>query len=284
MISLREDKMNKEKKKANEKSRISPQALHYHNTPEVEEKKYPFKAGEGKLGSPRQKSRRIDSSLGKHSLTEKQALVLQFVADHVDQVGFPPTVRQVAEYFAISGKAAHDHLRAVAKKNYLRLFPGSARGMELLRLPDGSSPYVDRVSQVDLEDVIMIPLVGSIAAGQPILAEENVQEHLSFPASFLPSSGEMFALRIKGDSMEDAGIFEGDIAVVKKIVSPDIELQNGDIVAALIDDNATLKTYKKVKKSVQLHPENNRYKVIHLNEQSFSSIMGKLVGVYRSYR
>lgn len=272
-----------EKTTEQEKSRISPKALDYHIS-QPKEKEYPFKAGEGKLGKPRQKSRRIDSSLGKYSLTEKQALVLQFVVDHIEQVGFPPTVRQVAEYFAVSGKAAHDHLRAIAKKNYLRLFPGSARGMELLRLPDGSIPNVDRISQVDLADIIMIPLVGSIAAGQPILAEENVEEHLSFPASFLPSSGEMFALRVKGDSMEDAGIFEGDIAVIRKIVSPDIELQNGDIVAALIDDNATLKTYQKVETAVELHPENKRYKVIHLSEHNFSSIMGKLVGVYRSYR
>ncbi len=96
---------------------------------------FPFKPGEGDLGAFRQKSRRMDVELGKLSLTEKQSIVLDFITHHINVVGFPPTVRQISEYFGISPKAGHDHIRSIAKKGYLRLFPGSARGMELVHNP-----------------------------------------------------------------------------------------------------------------------------------------------------
>lgn len=276
----------------------------YKNTLQAQDAEYPFQAGDGNLGKRQQKSKRIKSHLGKYSLTEKQYMIFKFIANHIQHVGFPPTVREVAIYFSISAKAAHDHLRAIAKKGYLRLFSGAARGMELLKTVDGepieeqakntlskiaTGETVSKQSQaqnlIDLDSsTVVIPLIGSIAAGVPILAEENTEDYLSFPASFLPASGEMFALRVRGDSMEGAGIFDGDIAVIRKINSIDLELHNGDIVAALIEDEATLKTFRKNKKAVELHPENSRYSVIFLEQKYSSSIMGKLVGVYRSYR
>ena len=100
---------------------------------QINQTSYPFEPGAGTLGKHREKSRRLHESLGKLSLTEKQAKILQFIEEHIEKVGFPPTVRQAADFFSISAKAAHDHLRAVAKKGYIRLFPGSARGIEIIK-------------------------------------------------------------------------------------------------------------------------------------------------------
>ncbi len=243
---------------------------------------YPFQAGGGTLGRHRAKSPRLDQKLGKFSLTEKQAKILTFVKQHIEAVGFPPTIRQIASYFSVSAKAAHDHLRAIAKKGYLRLFPGSARGMELIHTDH--FPIQDKSDrQVGFEDVTIVPLVGSIAAGVPILAEENVESNLAFPKSFLPPTGTMFALRVKGDSMEKVGIFDGDVAVLTQVDDVNTQVKNGDIVAAMIDGSATLKTFQRKKNRIELIPENDRYRPILIAEKDLASIVGRLVGVYRRY-
>ncbi len=242
---------------------------------------FPFKPGEGDLGAFRQKSRRVDEELGKLSLTEKQSIVLDFITHHISVVGFPPTVRQISEYFGISPKAGHDHIRSIAKKGYLRLFPGSARGMELVINPHGKE--VQGQSLENMEDVIFVPLIGTIAAGVPILAEENIETSIPMPKSFMPQSGTFFALRVKGDSMVKAGIMDGDISIIKRVDDVDNEIQNGDIVAALIDTEATLKTFRRTENAIILQPENDNYKPILLTSRDQSQIMGKLVGVYRKY-
>lgn len=274
--------MNKtDKEKANQnqttKNNRSNKKTEYKNILEIKEGEYPFKAGEGDLGAFREKSPRVNSNLGKFSLTEKQATVLDFISRHVDMVGFPPTVRQIADYFGISPKAAHDHLRAIAKKGYLRLFPGSARGMELIH------PSTEKNEPKDALDVIFVPLVGSIAAGVPILAEENIETNVPLPKSFLPQNGTFFALRVKGDSMVNAGIMDGDISVIQRIDNIDNEVKNGDIVAAMIDSDATLKTFHRTENSIILKPENDKYKPILLTSRDHSKIIGKLTGVYRKY-
>lgn len=257
----------------------------YRNVLTMSEGSFPFKPGEGNLGKHRAKSKRVNEQLGKYSLTEKQSKVLQFVKEHIEAVGFPPTVRQVAEYFGISAKASHDHLRAIAKKGYLRLFPGSARGMELVTTDDEQPSEADSHNTLQnlIKETTLVPLVGTIAAGTPILAEENIEDRLAFPKSFMPAAGDMFALRVKGDSMENAGIFDGDIAVLKKVHDANSELRNGDIVAAVIDGDATLKTYKKLKTRIELIPENDRYEKILISARDNIMIAGKLTGVYRSY-
>ncbi|MDH5719132.1 MAG: transcriptional repressor LexA [Spirochaetia bacterium] len=256
---------------------------------QIEKGIYPFNAGDGDLGKHREKSPRVNSQLGKFSLTEKQSKVMGFLAEHIDRVGFPPTVREVAAYFNISAKAAHDHLRAVAKKGYIRLFAGSARGMELLYPEKGGvsenpAPSKKHTSLSDLmKDVITVPLLGRIAAGVPILAEENIETHLTFPKSFLPVDKNLFALQISGDSMKDADILDGDIAIVQSIKDFKTEIKNGDIVAAMIDDNVTLKTYHKKKDVHELHPQNKKYKIIPLHEKDNPQIIAKLVGIFRRY-
>ncbi|MDH4199505.1 MAG: transcriptional repressor LexA [Spirochaetia bacterium] len=235
---------------------------------------YPFKPGGGDLGEFRKKSPRIEESRGKFSMTEKQSTILKFIKQHNAEIGFPPTVREIAIYFNISAKAAHDHLRAVAKKGYIRLFPGSARGIEIL-------PQEEDIPE--RLDVVMVPLLGVIAAGRPLLAEENIESNIALPASFLPATGDMFALKVKGDSMEKSGIFDGDIAVLKTVTDIHTEVKNGDVVAALIDGEATLKTFIRHRDHIELRPENPLYKPILMTGKLSESIMAKLVGIYRKY-
>ena len=236
---------------------------------------YPFKAGGGDLGDFGKKSPRVENSHGKNSMTEKQSRILVFIKEHSAEIGFPPTVREIANYFNISAKAAHDHLKAVAKKGHIRLFPGAARGIEIMHKEADLPP-------APLETVT-IPLLGVIAAGTPILAEENVDSHIALPSSFVPTSGDMFALKVKGDSMEKAGIFENDIAVLKQVKDINIEVKNGDIVAALIDGEATLKTFFRERDRIELRPENPRYKPILVTSKANTIIMARLVGIYRKY-
>jgi len=243
---------------------------------------YPFEAGDGQLGTLRSKSPRINTKLGKMSLTEKQNKIVQFIQDHINQLQFPPTIREIASYFNISVKASHDHLKAISKKGYVRLLPGSARGIEIVhRHDDGEEMEKFDIKQF-MNDIVLVPILGTIAAGTPILAEENFETKIAMPRSFLPKSGDMFALKVRGDSMEGAGIYDGDIAVIKQIQSPS-ELKNGDIVAALIDGEATLKTWEKNGNQIMLKPDNERYKPIYLTSTSQNIISGKLVGIYRKY-
>lgn len=277
--------MEKKKKSNKTKSIVENQrrdASRYQNVLQMPEAHYPFEPGGGDLGEHRQKSARLNERLGKYSLTEKQNKVFSFVQDHIEQVGFPPTVRQIATYFNISAKAAHDHLRSIAKKGYLRLFPGAARGMEVIRQGDEEEPASVTMADI-LNNTVQIPLLGTIAAGVPILAEENVEAKLSFPKAFLPTTGSIFALKVKGDSMENIGIFDADIAVLKKVDDAKSEVKNGNVVAALIDGDATLKTYQKKKGTIELLPQNTKYKPIVLTENDHAMIIGRLIGVYRKF-
>jgi len=256
--------------------RDKDRARHDHAT--IIPDKGPFQTDNAMIGTAHEKSPRINKELGKLSLTEKQSTILNFIEEHSEQVGFPPTIREIAQYFKISAKASHDHIKAIAKKGYIRLFPGSARGIELIRNKHKNEP------EIDLDNLVSIPLLGSIAAGRPMLAEENIETHLTMPASLMPKSGEMFALRVKGDSMEKAGIHDGDIAVLKQVKDLHSEVKNGDIVAAMIDDEATLKRFIKTGNRVELHPENDSYQPIVLSPGSDNLILAKLAGIYRQYK
>lgn len=277
------------KSKNNDESPDTKKAtVKYKNVLKMQKGTYPFEPGQGHLGEHRAKSKRVNERLGKYSLTEKQSKVLEFVADHIQSVGFPPTVRQIAVYFGVSAKAAHDHLRAIAKKGYVRLFPGSARGMEVVNLPDELQEKLqaknpNTTSTKLIEEVLQIPLIGCIAAGTPILAQENIETNIAFPKAFMPATGDMFALRVKGDSMEEAGILDGDVTVLKQVHDTNSEVSNGDIVAAIIDGDATLKTYQRSKNKITLLPQNKKYEPIYLTVKDNATIIGKLVGVYRKY-
>jgi repressor LexA len=199
-------------------------------------------------------------------LTEKQQTIFTYVEDFIIRQGYPPTIREIAEEFQITPKGAYDHLRAIEKKGYIKCEKNRSRAIEVLK-PSG------RKSRTVSADMMEIPLVGRVAAGVPLLADENVEEYLTFPRSMLPSS-RVFALRVSGDSMKDAGIKDGDIAVIQKQSSA----EDGDIVVALIEDEATLKYFFKEKKRIRLDPANKAFRPIYAQEVQ---ILGKLVGIYR---
>jgi len=198
-------------------------------------------------------------------LTERQQLILNFIKDMINNSGFPPTVREIGDKFGITVKGAYDHIKAIEKKGYIKTENNKSRAIII-----NDDEFAHRNSG------IRIPLLGRIAAGSPILADENIEDYLSFPKNRF-KSGEYFALKVKGDSMIECGIFDGDIAVIKK----QRNANNGDIVAALIDEEATLKEFQKTSDSIKLLPKNTGYKPIISRDVT---IMGKLAAVFRTYK
>jgi len=190
-------------------------------------------------------------------LTKRQKQVLDFIYEYADEFGYPPTIRQIGRNFGIkSPNGVADHLRALERKGEIRLRANTARGIELLNPPEKG-----------------IPLVGRIAAGEPILAAENIEDRLALERMF-PVDGKCFALRVKGDSMTGDGIYNGDILVVR----PQQTAGNGDIVVAIVDDEATVKRFYKEKNRIRLQPSNPRYSPIYGKE---IEIRGKIIGVIR---
>ena len=200
-------------------------------------------------------------------LTQKQKQILEFITNFVKEKNYPPSIREIADHFQITPKGAYDHLKAIEKKGFIKTEKNRSRAIELVKTN----------TDVDF-DMIKIPLVGRVAAGAPILAEENIEEYLTFPRSMIPANSErdIFALRVTGDSMIDAKINDGDIAIIKKTSTA----ENGDIVVALIDDEATLKYFYKEKDHIRLEPANSKYKPIITNN---AIIIGKLIGLYRRF-
>jgi len=200
-------------------------------------------------------------------LTQKQKQILEFITNFVKEKNYPPSIREIADHFQITPKGAYDHLKAIEKKGFIKTEKNRSRAIELVKTN----------TDVDF-DMIKIPLVGRVAAGVPILAEENIEEYLTFPRSMIPANSErdIFALRVTGDSMIDAKINDGDIAIIKKTSTA----ENGDIVVALIDDEATLKYFYKEKDHIRLEPANSKYKPIITKN---AIIIGKLIGLYRRF-
>ena len=201
-------------------------------------------------------------------LTEKQQAILAYIEQYIASQGYPPTIREIGDRFEITAKGAYDHLKAIEKKGYIKCEKNRSRAIELIRTSEGATP-------VSTSEIVNVPLVGRVAAGLPITAEENIEEYLAFPKSMLPEDN-VFALRVAGDSMMDAGILDGDIAVVKKQETA----QNGEIVVALLEDEATLKYFFREKKKIKLQPANNKYRPIMTAE---AMILGRLVGIYRQF-
>ena len=197
-------------------------------------------------------------------LTDKQNQIYEFIREVIKDSGFPPTVREIGDKFGITVKGAYDHLKAIEKKGFIKTEQNKSRAIVITKSLD--VPPIDAVN---------IPLVGRIAAGAPILADENIEEYLSFPRALM-GAGEYFALKVQGDSMEEGGIFNGDIAIIRRQSTAD----DGDIVAALLEDEATLKKFKHAGKHILLIPENQNYETIAVSDVA---ILGKLKAVFRLY-
>ena len=196
-------------------------------------------------------------------LTKKQDRIFEFIRKHVQDTGYPPTVREIGTSFRISEKGAYDHLNAIEKKGYIRRVPKKPRAIEILEFVPQKLPQA----------AVEIPIVGRVAAGEPILASENVEGTLPVPREVVKEDP-CFALRVNGKSMIEAGIFEGDVVIVRSQNYAD----TGDIVVALLDDEATVKRFFRDGDRIRLQPENSVMSPIIVDD---AQILGKVVGVFR---
>jgi repressor LexA len=196
-------------------------------------------------------------------LTKRQQEIFEYIRKYAAKTGYPPTVREIGKAVGLhSSSTVHAHLANLEKIGLLRRDPTKPRAIELL---------VGKAKQALRGPGL--PLVGQVAAGEPILAEENIEEYLELPEVIGGEDGD-YILRVKGDSMKDAGILEGDFVVVKKAE----DAANGEIVVALLEHEATVKRFFREKDRVRLQPENSAYKPIRTKDVE---LLGKVVGVFR---
>jgi repressor LexA len=198
-------------------------------------------------------------------LTERQKQVLSFIASYIKGHSYPPAIREIAAHFSISVKGAHDHITALRKKGYLKHVDKRPRTMGLTH-----------TKPEDSADMIQIPLLGSVAAGIPILAEENFDGNITLHRSMIKKNKKYFALKVKGDSMSGAGILENDIAIIEKQNT----VRDGEIAVAIVDEAAALKRFFRESTRIKLQSENPAYQPIYSSDVK---ILGRLSGIIRSY-
>ena len=223
------------------------------------------------------------------ALTQRQKEILDFISASIMERGFPPTLREIGEHFQIrSTNGVNDHLKALEKKGHLRREDLKSRAMRPV-LPDGSGELVPmrRMAQgtggvslvSDNDDLAEVPILGKVAAGQPILAVENATDTVKVDRVLLGGHREVFGLRIVGESMIEDGIFDGDYVFVKKTPSA----KTGEIVVAMIEGEATVKRYYPEGDRIRFQPANQNMEPIIVRRADFKSvdIIGVVVGVYR---
>jgi repressor LexA len=197
-------------------------------------------------------------------LTKRQKEIFDFIRRYASRYGYPPTVREIGKAVGLhSSSTVHAHLANLEKVGLLRRDPTKPRAIELL---------VDRAKRAVRGPGL--PVVGHVAAGEPVLAEENIEEYVQLPSAIGGEHGD-YILRVRGDSMRDAGILEGDYVVVSAADDAD----NGEIVVALLEDEATVKRFYREKDRIRLQPANKAYKPIRTRD---ARVLGRVVGVYRS--
>ena len=197
-------------------------------------------------------------------ISSKQREILEYVKQEILNKGYPPAVREICEAVHLkSTSSVHSHLETLEKNGYIRRDPTKPRAIEI----------IDDNFNLTRREVVNVPIIGQVAAGQPLLAVENIENYFPIPTEFMPNA-ETFMLKVKGDSMINAGIFNGDKILVQK----QSDAQNGDIVVALVDDSATVKTFYKEDGHFRLQPENDTMDPIIVNE---CSILGKVFGIMR---
>jgi len=197
-------------------------------------------------------------------ISAKQKEILEYIKQEILNKGYPPAVREICEAVHLkSTSSVHSHLETLEKNGYIRRDPTKPRAIEI----------IDDNFNLTRREVVNVPIIGQVAAGQPLLAVENIENYFPIPTEFMPNA-ETFMLKVKGDSMINAGIFNGDKILVQK----QSDAQNGDIVVALVDDSATVKTFYKEDGHFRLQPENDTMDPIIVNE---CSILGKVFGIMR---
>ena len=199
-------------------------------------------------------------------ISTKQQEILDYIKDEILKKGYPPTVREICETVSLkSTSSVHSHLETLEKNGYIRRDPTKPRAIEIM----------DDTFNLTRREVVNVPMVGRVAAGEPILATENVENYFPIPAEFMPNE-KTFMLKVKGESMINAGIFDGDNILVKQQSTA----SNGDMVVALVEDSATVKTFYKEEGHYRLQPENDTMDPIIVEQVD---ILGKVFGVFRFF-
>ena len=197
-------------------------------------------------------------------ITAKQQEILEYIKETILKKGYPPAVREICEAVSLkSTSSVHSHLETLEENGYIRRDPTKPRAIEIL----------DDHFNLTRREVANIPLIGSVAAGQPILAQENIENYFPVPVDLIPNQ-EAFILKVKGESMINAGILDGDHIIVAQQETAD----NGDIVVALLDDSATVKRFYRENSQIRLQPENDTMEPIYATDVQ---ILGKVVGLLR---
>ena len=204
--------------------------------------------------------------MNQRKISDKQQQILDFMKDEILTKGYPPSVREICEAVHLkSTSSVHSHLETLEKYGYIRRDPTKPRAIEI----------VDDGFQMVRRETSSIPIIGTVAAGQPIFAQQNIEGYFPIPADFIPSgTGDTFVLKVKGESMINVGIFDGDQIFVQQCSN----VRNGDIVVALVDDSATVKTFYKENGHIRLQPENDTMDPIIVQD---CKILGKVFGVFR---
>ena len=200
-------------------------------------------------------------------ISKKQEEILNYITNEILERGFPPAVREICQAVGLkSTSSVHSHLESLERNGYIRRDPTKPRAIEIL---DESFNMIRR-------EMVNVPIIGTVAAGQPILAEQNIEGYFPIPTEYMPNK-QSFMLKVKGESMINAGIFDGDKVLVKQQATA----ENGDIVVALVDDSATVKTYYKENGHYRLQPENDSMDPIIVDK---CEILGKVFGVFRIFQ
>lgn len=202
--------------------------------------------------------------MAKGPISDKQAQILEYIKDQIMEKGYPPAVREICEAVHLkSTSSVHSHLATLEKRGYIRRDPTKPRAIEIC----------DDNFQMLRTETASLPVVGRVAAGEPILAEQNIESYFPVPAEYVPR-GESFVLKVHGTSMINAGIMDGDYIFVSSCRNA----ENGEIIVALIDDSATVKRFYKEDGHIRLQPENDEMEPIIVED---CQILGKVFGVYR---
>ena len=203
-------------------------------------------------------------SMAQGKISPKQQEILEYIKSQILERGFPPAVRDICEAVHLkSTSSVHSHLETLEKNGYIRRDPTKPRAIEIL---DESFNFTRR-------EMVNVPMVGRVAAGEPLLAEQNVENYFPIPMEFMPNN-QTFMLRVKGDSMINIGIFDGDLVLVEQRQTA----RNGEVIVALVEDGATVKSFFKEEGVFRLQPENDALDPIIVKEVQ---ILGKVIGVFR---
>ena len=201
-------------------------------------------------------------------ITKKQEEILEYIKDQIMNRGFPPAVREICEAVHLkSTSSVHSHLETLERKGYIRRDPTKPRAIEIL----------DDSFQLLRKEMVNVPIVGKIAAGSPLLAVENIESYFPIPSEYLPNA-QTFLLEVQGESMINAGVLPGDHILVQQ----QNNAENGEMIAALIDDSATVKTFYREDGYIRLQPENDTMDPILVQETQLH-ILGKVIGVFRFF-